>query len=259
MSFEQFKQAIDSMVGYPKMTGIMRGEPLLHPEFEKFCNYAVSKIPKQQLGLWTSFPKGYERYREVICKTFYNVFLNDHTRSDVYHHPPLVAVEEVISDKNIMWQYIDHCWAQESWSASINPKGAFFCEIAASMSLLFNEDKAWKVEPNWWYRIPKDFTEQMETYCPKCGFPVPLKRRASTETVDDISPGNLKRLKGHSLKIDRGEYIVSDLKMVAKPEPMASYKDERYRNGIAKKYGVFLVINEKQFWSPYLYREWITK
>jgi len=29
-----------------------------------------------------------------------------------------------------------------------------------------------------------------------------------------------------------------------------------YRNGIAKRYGMWLMINEKQFWSPYLYRDW---
>lgn len=261
MSFDQFKEAVNSMVGYPKMVGIMGGDPLLHPEFEKFCDYLRSKIDPKQIGLWTGFPKGYEHYREVICKTFYNIFLNDHSRSDIYHHPPLVAVEEVIPDKNLMWQAIDHCWAQECWSASINPKGAFFCEIAASMSLLFggNYDDwtngAWKVEPGWWYRIPKDFKEQMEAYCPSCGFPVPLKRRGSKETVDDISPGNLKRLKGHSFKIDRGEYVVSDLKQVSDPEPLAAYKDFDYRNGIAKRYGMFLVINSSNFWSPYLYKE----
>ena len=35
MDFEFFKKAVDSMVTYPKMTGIMGGEPLLHPDFEK--------------------------------------------------------------------------------------------------------------------------------------------------------------------------------------------------------------------------------
>lgn len=252
MDFKQFKLAVDSMVGYHKMVGIMGGEPLLHPEFEKFCNYAVSKIPKLQLGIWTGFPDGYDKYRQVIVDTFHHIFLNDHSRGDIYHHPGLVAIEEVILDQNKMWQYIDHCWAQEGWSASINPNGAFFCEIAASMSILFGEGGGWSVKPGWWWRIPKDFKFQMEQYCPRCGFAAPLKRRVSTDEVDDISPGNLRRLKDRSLRVARGKYVVSDLQMVEEPEPMASYKDIYYRNRIAERYGMFLMVNESDFMTPYL-------
>jgi MoaA/NifB/PqqE/SkfB family radical SAM enzyme len=44
MTFDDFKRAIDSMVDYPKMIGFQGGEPLLHPDFEKMCKYASSKI-----------------------------------------------------------------------------------------------------------------------------------------------------------------------------------------------------------------------
>lgn len=243
------------MKGFPKMTGIMGGEPLLHPEFEKFCKYALSQIPKEQLGLWSGFPKGLERYREIICQTFGNIFLNDHSRPDIFHCPILVAAEEVIPDKKEMFLAIDHCWLQESWSASINPKGAFFCEIAAAMSILFNGSNGWKVEPGWWKRTVKDYKEQIEEFCPKCGVALNLKRRASIDGRDDISPKNLERLKGRSLKIDAGKYAVSDLKIVDYPEPMASYKDEEYRANIADRYGIFLVYNEKGFQVPYLKKD----
>lgn len=259
MNFDQFREAVDSMLQYPRMTGIMGGEPLLHPEFEKFCEYIGSKIPPKQLGLWTSLPPGHEQYREIICKTFYNIFINDHSRSDIYHHPPLVAINEVIPQKGLMWRYIDHCWAQESWSASINPKGAFFCEIAASMSILFEDGGGWKIEPGWWFRIPKDFTRQMEHYCPRCGMSIPIKRRSSKDVVDDISPGNYERLKDKSLKIAKGDYVISDLKLQSCLDPLAAYKDFDYRNTIAKGYGMFLVINEQRFWTPYLYKDWKKK
>jgi hypothetical protein len=252
MSFEQFKEAVDSMKGFPKMTGIMGGEPLLHPEFAKFCEYIRSKIPKEQLGLWTVFPKGYEHYREIICETFGNIFLNDHTRPDVYHCPLLVAAEEVIPDKKNMFLAIDHCWLQENWSSAINPKGAFFCEVAAAMSVLFEGSDGWKVEPDWWKRTVKDYKEQIEEFCPKCGASLSLKRRASVEGIDDISPKNLERLKGKSLKIDAGKYVVSDLHQTLDLEPMASYKDENYRAKIADRYGIFLVTNEKGFLVPHL-------
>ena len=258
MTYDEFTAAVDSMVGYPKMVGVMGGEPLLHPEFESFCRYIASKIPKNQLGLWTSFPKGYEKYREIIAETFYHVFLNDHTREDIFHHPGLVASEEVAKDENEMWQWIDHCWAQESWSASINPRGAWFCEIAASMSVLFDEGKGWDVKQGWWWRTPKDFKEQIEQFCPKCGFCVPLHRRKSTETIDDISPKNFERLKDKSLKIKRGLYKIHNLQTINKgdQEKLAAYKELSYRDKIAARYGIFLIINEMNFWSPYLVPNW---
>jgi hypothetical protein len=250
MTFEQFKIAIDSMIEYPKMIGIMGGEPLLHPQFVEFCEYARSKIPYEKLGLWTGLPDKYKHYREVICKTFKHIFINDHSRNDVFHHPHLVAIEEVVSDKNIMWQLIDHCWAQESWSASINPRGAWFCEIAASMSILFNESEGWNIEKGWWNRIPIDFKSQMEKFCPKCGMAVASKRRISNEGIIDISPKNYERL-----NYEDSRFSISDCKCVPVLEPLASYKDFTYRNDIAKRYNMFLTINENGFWTSHLYKK----
>ena len=136
-----------------------------------------TKIPPEHLGLWTTLPTGKEHYREAICRTFKHIFINDHSRPDIYHHPVLVGIEEEIPTQTVMWVAIDQCWAQESWSAVIYPSGAWFCEIAGSMSMLFQEEcakegwKGWAVEPGWWWRIPADFGEQMEMFCPRCGFP----------------------------------------------------------------------------------------
>jgi len=93
MPLEQVKEAIDSMVGYPKMTGIMGGEPLLHPQFKEICEYARSKILIGQLGLWTCLPEGLEHYRDDIVATFQHIFINDHTKNDIYHTPVLVAAK----------------------------------------------------------------------------------------------------------------------------------------------------------------------
>lgn len=249
MPLDEVKRAIDSMVGYKKMTGIMGGEPLLHPDFEEICRYAGSKINAKQLGLWTTLPKGFEHYADIICKTFYHVFINDHTRPDIYHQPPLVGIQEVETDKNEMWQFIDHCWAQESWSASINPRGAFFCEIAASMSMLYEEGEGWPVEPGWWWRTPKDFTAQIEKWCPRCGFAAPLGLRASVEEVDDISPLNYEALKD---KVRHPERLkIHPLTCVRERPQMGAYKDTDYRNRIARRYGMFLIVNEMGFWTPY--------
>jgi hypothetical protein len=50
-------------------------------------------------------------------------------------------------------------------------------------------------------------------------------------------------------------FVISDCKIVNNPEPLAAYKDERYRAEIAKRYGIFLVQNSQNFMSPYLYKE----
>lgn len=255
MPFEMFKDAIETMIDYPKMTGLMGGEPLLHPQFGEFLQYAGERIPRERLGLWTCFPEGakYTCYREAIAKYVGNIFLNDHSRNDIYHQPILVAVEEVIPDEKEMWLAIDSCWLQNSWSATINPKGAYFCEVAGAMSLLFDGSPGWKVEPRWWMRTPKDFREQMEEFCRKCGMCLPLRRRKSIEEVDDVSPKNLERLQAiGSYKVKKGEVRVHDLKCVDDPEEMAKYKDNAWRNRIAARYGMFLTINPKGFWDPHL-------
>ena len=258
MTFGQFKEAVDSMVGYPKMTGVMGGEPLLHPEFEKMCNYLHTKISPRQTGLWTCLPPGKEHYREVICETFGNIFINDHTRDDIMHHPFLVSAEEIKNvDRWVKWVLIDKCWAQLSWSASVNPHGAFFCEIAASLSMLLNKkDDGWKIEPGWWVRTPKDYREQMEKYCLLCGGAMPLKKRVSTTIKDEISPKMLERIKDFSGKVKRGEYDLSNCEMCQDDTPMASYKDPSYRERITARYGMFTMQNELNFLTPYLSNTW---
>jgi len=258
LTFEQFKEAVDSMESCPRvMFGFHGGEPLLHPEFAEFCEYAKLKLPKDRLGLWTCFPKGKENYRELIADTFGHVFLNDHTREDILHGPVLVASEELPIAEWYRWQLIDKCWIQNAWSASINSNGAFFCEVAASLSLLFNLGKGWKVDNKWWTRTPKDYVEQMETFCPLCSCAMPLKKRESIDGRDDISPKMYERLKEiGSPKIKQGNCIVHDLTLCQDDRQIAAYKDLKYRDAIAKRYGMFLTINNKGFQTPHLIKEW---
>lgn len=258
MDMKTFKNAVDSMVGFRGFqgVGITGGDPLLHPDFEEMCEYARSKIPTSDLGLWSCFPAGKEYLGPLISDTFGTVFLNDHSRADIVHHPFLVSIEEV-RDKRDMWFFINDCWAQMSWSASINPFGAYFCELAAAMAMLFNDpETAWPVEPEWWIRTPKDYIAQMEKWCPKCGGalcgPDVAKGRYSNEIVDDVSPNMLERLKMiDSPKIARGEFVVHDLQMCQENRQKATYKDNNFRNNIAARYGLFLVINQKGFWTPF--------
>lgn len=252
MPLDEVKQAIDSMDEYPKMTGIMGGEPLLHPEFEAICDYLHSKIPPEKCGLWTCLPKGKEHYREVIVRTFGNIFINDHTRNDILHGPVLVASQELpLQD----WQkdyLIDKCWVQNSWSASINQKGAWFCEVAASLATLFDVNNlGWPVQKGWWARSPQHFVAQM-AMCKLCGCAMPLKRRVSTEEIDDISPEMFKLLKEISPKLKKKKYQIHNLQLCPEKPTEAAYKDQIYRDRIAARYGMFLMLNEKKFLTPYL-------
>lgn len=258
---EQLHAAVDSLVDFPNMVGFMGGEPLLHPKFAEFCEYASTKIPRERLGLWSAFPDTpkYRGYAEIICKTFGNIFLNDHTRPDIMHAPILAGIEELVKDPQDLFLIVDNCWVQNGWSAAINPKGAFFCEVAAAMADLFDGPEGWKVEPGWWKRVPKDYKEQIERWCPQCGCGLPLARRASVEDTDDISPKNLERLKAvNSRKVAKGQYVVSEFQMdqeLSKQKslyPNQVYKDLEYRQDIARRYGIYLTFNEKGFMNPNL-------
>lgn len=302
-----FRAAIDSLVEYSQqpqaIVGFMGGEPLLHPKFAEFCDYALSKIPREKLGLWSTFPAGgkYPGYREVIVKTFGNILLNDHSREDILHAPVLMASEEhfqktcprcngekrceqavlvdgkartevsecrlcdgkgTVTDDINLFAAIEHCWVQETWSASVNPKGAWFCEVAAALSDLFDGPQGWPVEPGWWKRTPMSFQEQMRWACTKCGAAMPLTRiRNSQDPKDDVSPGNLERLKAiKSRKVARGEFALRDKfefdqRLINNTYPNQTYKDEEYRKGIAARYGIGLKLNQRGYWEPYLMSE----
>jgi hypothetical protein len=303
MEPELFRSAIDSLVEYSQqpqaIVGFMGGEPLLHPQFEEFCGYALTKIPREKLGLWSTFPAGgkYPAYREVICKTFGSILLNDHSREDILHAPVLMAAEEyfrkpcdrcsgsgkrhlsemagdgpgqtvpcsgcegkgTITDDVNLFAAIDNCWVQNTWSASINPKGAFFCEVAAALSDLFDGPPGWAVEPGWWKRTSKDFKEQMDYACRMCGAAMPLTRiRNSQDPKDDVSAGNLERLKAiGSRKVAHGEFALRetfefDQRLVNNTYPNQTYKDEEYRKGIAARYRIGLKLNQRGYWEPYL-------
>jgi len=196
MEMETFRQAVDSLVDFPGMVGMIGGEPLLHPQFAAMAEYLASRIEgKKRRGLWSTVPKALgQRYGGLIREVFGNFYFNDHSTDHILHQPLLVAAQEVVADREEMWRLIDNCWIQTYWSASITPKGAFFCEVAASFDMLFGGPGGWPVEPGWWKRTPEAYTDQKERACPHCGCAIPLKRRPSTEEIDDVSPGNLEAL-----------------------------------------------------------------
>lgn len=239
MEWEMFKKSVDSLVGFGKCVGIMGGEPTLHPQFERFVEYVSEKYPskyeipasvnplksfpryihdknyfldeclnnRKGPGLWTSVSNQYYKYYELIQDKFSFQNINDHDNPTL-HQPILVSRKEIgITDEE--WIPMrDNCICQNLWSASITPKGAFFCEVAGALDMLFHGPGGWKVEPGWWKREPKDFGEQLN-WCEICGGALFNKGRLSNEEIDDVSPMLYEKLiEVESPKLKRGKVVL---------------------------------------------------
>lgn len=219
MSLDNIRGAIESLDGWGGRIGCMGGEPAMHPHFEEVCALFAEMVPKERREFWTA-GLNWDKHEKLIRETFPRVNYNDHVAYDGAHTPLLVAIEEVIDDPELRRELIDACSFQSHWSASITPKGAFFCEIAASMDWLFDGPGGWPVEPGWWKRTVKDYEGQINEYCGKCSGAIPMPAfsdgRGGREgpTIDHISQGNLKRLiDAGSPKVAKGYYKVWDEKI----------------------------------------------
>ncbi len=180
----------------------MGGDPTLHPKIKEILAIFREMIPdRRKREFWTSGWK-WQEYKKDILETFDEdrISYNDHTQFSGKHQPLLIAIEEVVPDPELRKILIDNCPYQARWSASITPKGGFFCEIAASLDWLFDGPGGYPIEPGWWDKRPDQFQDQVERYCNKCSGAIPQKSESDGRggrdgpTIDTISPGNLKRL-----------------------------------------------------------------
>jgi hypothetical protein len=247
MDFETFKQAVDSLDGFEGVRSMMGGEPTLHPDFERFITYLGSKFthnndtntlirPQKNFiqaiqrrsfdnyklldngeklwingaGMFSNMGKGYRKYYELCSDYLSFQGLNDHL-NPIYHQSALITRKELgISDEE--WVSVrDRCWMQNEWSASITPKGCFFCEIAGVFDMLLDGPGGWKIEPGWWKREPKDFGDQLH-WCEICGFALNTFTRDSSEEIDDVSPEWFERLKVlKSRKLESGRVNIIEI------------------------------------------------
>jgi hypothetical protein len=194
MDLDAIEKAIDSLEGFPGHIGVMGGDPAMHPQFLEICAMWEKKIPSSRRVLWTSGYK-WKDYEHVIRRVFGNmVVYNDHSSPGQKHQPILVAIDDVVGDKELMWRLIDDCWLQPRWSASVNAKGGFFCEVAAALDILFGGPGGYPLEKMWWNKGPDAFRDQIRRYCPLCSAALPLPA-IPNELYDMVSPGNLEKLK----------------------------------------------------------------
>lgn len=228
MTLEKVREAILSLVtpfktvsqdfpkGYPGVIGIFGGEPTSHPKFAEICGIVQELIPdKSRRGLWTD---GYrmERYKRLIIETFDpgQVHINTHEDETGRHQPLLLAAEEIMEDRELMWQLIGNCWIQQRWSFGITPKGGFFCERAAALDMLFDGPGGYPLVPGWWAKDANDFLDQVNEHCVKCSAAIPMPATLASTPYDIVSPGNLERLKkAGSPKVKMGNVRVFEGKL----------------------------------------------
>lgn len=221
MPVDTFEQAVDALVNFPdesepdslgrthlgdKQIGCMGGEPRLHPEFDTLCEIFRDKIPnKGSRTLWTGLPVDGARDEAVIRETFGHANHNPHDPPS-RHAPALVAIQDVVEDEQEMWRLIDQCWIQQTWSATITPKGFFFCEVAGALDMIFDGPGGLPMTDACWRHDLADYRDQIERWCPRCGFAlwdrtanrmaVPgLRHRMDNDGMDDISRSNVEELR----------------------------------------------------------------
>lgn len=249
MSFETFKRAVDSLDGYIGTIGMMGGEPTLHPEFEKFATYLGEHVSQKKTvnnfiypqkhfmramhnqelenaiaydystgtretvigaGLWSAMVGSYMKHYEIIQDTFRMQAVNDHANLS-YHSPILISRHDLGIPDEKWIPMRDNCWMQNFWSATVTPKGAFFCEVAGALDMLLDGPGGWPIEPGWWKRKPEDFEDQLH-WCEICGLALDTFSRDAREEIDDMSESWYERLKDRgSQKIKDGRYNVVEI------------------------------------------------
>jgi hypothetical protein len=252
MSWTQFRKACESLYDFPGMIGIIGGEPTLHPEFDRFINYYSQVFPKRtkaaddvnspigdimahrntfwnnpdlcRRGLWTSFGPGYKKHYELIRDVFEYQCVNDHKNAG-QHQANMISRKELGIPDDEFFKLRDACWLQNNWSATITPKGAFFCEVAGAMDMLLDGPGGWPVEYGWWRRPVEEFGNQLN-WCELCGHCLAVPYNISNTNTDIVSPEWDKRLAELGSKKKR---IVFDEINRKNPEPYLVERDNTQR------------------------------
>lgn len=243
MSLDCFRQAVESLQDFPGRIGIMGGEPALHPQFLEILAIFRDMVPdRRRREFWTSGWKWFA-HQDEIQDTFDPdlIAYNTHEQEDGKHQPLGVAIDEVVDDKDLMWELINACPFQARWSPAINDRGAFFCEIAAAQDRALHGLGGWKVEPGWWNKTPDQFQDQVKRYCPNCSGCLPMpavsdgRGGRDGQTKDVLSPGMAAKLKAAgSPKVRRGNYEVFDRKITREDiEGLKDWSPRSFRSFVA--------------------------
>jgi len=217
MSLELLEEALISLKDWPAKIGIIGGEPLRHPEFERCCKLIQSKFPREKMGLWTSGGSRWSELKSIIDKTFGFVAYNEHNKQQqetCKHQPITLSIFDLVPDVNLRDKLINDCWVQRTWCPTITPKGAFFCEVAGALDIILDGKGGYDLTQNWWKRKPEDFQDQVSRYCDLCGMAIPYQRELIENRIEKFSPTTFslfKRLTLPCMEQEKVEIIIEQL------------------------------------------------
>lgn len=203
--FEKFALYLKSK--YPHLYEENQETDLLHPVDDYLktvqdiqLKYTVKRKTKSNKMdvvpapcLYSMMGSSYFKHFELIQDVFKRQVLNDH-QHEMFHQPSLISRKDLGIEDEAWIPLRDACWVQNTWSASITPKGAFFCEVAGALDMLFHGEGGWPIEKEWWKREPKDFADQLH-WCEICGFACETFTRNANESIDDVSDILYEKLK----------------------------------------------------------------
>ena len=227
MSLEQVGQALKSYQDAPGYIVLIGGEPIVHPQLAEICWLCSKYFPREKLQFFTArMPMSkWLEHEAIINQTFGRVYANDHTiekKARCKHQPTTLAVGEVC-DPELANELIDNCWVPRAWCATVNHKGAFFCELAAALDVLLDGPGGWPVEPGWWRRGQADCKEQRDRYCHLCGMCLPYERQLMADEREKFTPKLLELYKQHNLtRLSEKDVEVVDLHLTR--EQVEGYK-----------------------------------
>lgn len=188
-SLEFIGQALDSLRDWPRGIGIIGGEPQTHPQWDAICQLLRDFNHKGGYALFTS--RGLPgKYTDIFSNG--KIYLTNHGIKNL-HHPLLVSLEEVVPDPELQRELIEKCWLQRLWSPSVTPRGAFWCEVAGVMDLMWDGPGGYSIEPGWWKR--ESYEDQIERYCKKCGVCIPMELATDKEPYEWVTPEVFERLR----------------------------------------------------------------
>jgi hypothetical protein len=202
MSVDVFRQAVQSLKGWPGIYGIFGGNPCSHPQFADLLQVLVEEVPNQrQRGIWTNNLLG---HGALVREVFYpngRFNLNAHAQPsaaaaidqwlpgkliptsrarDSWHSPVLLHWQDMGLTEPEWVAARETCDINQTWSAGIFERDgapyAYFCEVAGALDGVRGENHGIPATLGWWRQPMAAFHAQVGACCDRgCG--VPLRRR----------------------------------------------------------------------------------
>lgn len=210
MDLGVFREALESLEGWPGVVALFGGNPCSHPQFHELCTILAEYVPEQERrGLWSNDLLGHQA---IAYWTFYpngRFNLNAHgslpAAARIWEGLPgkLIPKSAEVHSMHapILVDYLDMGVKPEDWPAKreacdINQKwsGAiveregkaygYFCEVAASLDGVRGLNSGVPATEGWWRKGMESagFSAQVKQCCDMgCGVPLKLKPNQDSE------------------------------------------------------------------------------